>query len=199
MAMIHDRNPCFRRRPKNKQTAPGLVVTTRGFKLEFQPSPAPPRRPLAWVCDQQQEEASSLWSPTVPESHRPLGTYFQGCGRPVSEFEFEAVSLFGFRAHRHGRAGPQGASCRYRWWTLEMLLSLLLPLPCTAHALTKVVDARCRRGCRAEHHPTHQAVLAESQVAGGPSSTKLPLSSRLRKSVLFLGHRRFDGPDKSKA
>ena len=35
MAMVHDGNPCFRRGPKNKQTALGVVVTTMGSKLEF--------------------------------------------------------------------------------------------------------------------------------------------------------------------
>lgn len=43
--------------------------------------------------------------------------------------ELEAVSLFGFRARRHGRPVLQGASYQYRLLSMAMLLSLPLPLP----------------------------------------------------------------------
>ncbi len=147
----------------------------------------PTMETLAWVCGQQQVEASSLWSPTVPPRLSLIvrsAHISRDVGGWSPNFEFGTVSLFGFRARRLAVLSWRALAIKIDCWLWQ----------CCCRC-----RCRCRCGCRTEDLPAHQAVLAGSHVAGGPSSTKPPLSFRLRKSVLFLEHRRTDRPDNSKA
>ena len=63
------------------------------------------------------------------KSHRPLGAYFQGCGRLVSEFRVWNSQFVWIPCTQAGRPVMEGASYQNRLLALAMLLSLPLPLP----------------------------------------------------------------------